>query len=128
MSKIIFFMAFAGLLIFSGCYKDRTVTNVDTGQVVTKEVSFANDVIPIFNTSCSLSGCHSSGGKSPDLTSSKAYTSLVNGNHLNIAEPTASNIYLWMTGKKSTPMPVGGVNNSYASTMLAWIQQGAKNN
>lgn len=117
----------AVLFLLPGCYKDRTVI-FDTGAEITRPVAFANDIIPIFSKSCSLSGCHLTGGKSPDLSTANAYNSLKIGNYYNTGNPQTSVIYLWLTGKKSTPMPVGGINKDYNALILAWIKQGAQNN
>jgi len=115
------------VLMTAGCYKDKTVL-IDTTEEITRPVSFATDIIPIFSKSCSLSGCHASGGKSPNLTEANAFTSLITGNYINTGDPKSSTLYLWVTGKKSTPMPVGGINNDYNALILAWIKQGAQNN
>ena len=110
----------------TGCYYDTTV--IPDAPEITGEVTFSKDIIPIFNSSCNVSGCHSPGGKSPDLSSISAYNSLINGNYINTGVPAESELYLWMAGKKSTPMPVSGINASYNATILAWIKQGALNN
>jgi len=115
------------MLMLTGCYKDKTVP-VDTTPTITRTVTFTGDIIPIFNKSCAVSGCHSAGGKSPDLTAANAYNNLKIGNYLNTGTPTNSVIYLWLTGKKATQMPVGGMNKDYNALVLAWIKQGAKNN
>ncbi len=115
------------LLTLAGCYKDKTIL-FDTGSEITRPVSFANDIIPIFNKSCNSSGCHNSGGKAPDLTSPNAYNSLQNGNYTNTQAADNSELFLWMTGKKGTPMPPDGSNKDYNSLVLAWIKQGAQNN
>lgn len=115
------------LVLLIGCYKDKTVI-FDTGAEITRPVSFTSDILPIFNNSCSTSGCHSTGGKAPDLTSGNAYNSLITGNYLNTDDPQSSVLYQWMSGKKSTPMPVGGINKDYNSLVIAWIKQGAQNN
>lgn len=115
------------MLLLIGCYKNRTVLS-DTGEEITRPVSFASDIIPIFNSSCNLSGCHSAGGKTPDLTAVNAYNSLTVGNFINKDDPSSSILYMWMTGKKATPMPVGGINKDYNALILAWIKQGANNN
>jgi hypothetical protein len=115
------------LFLLPGCYKDKTVL-FDTGAEITRPVTFSNDIIPIFSKSCALSGCHVTGGKTPDLTTANAYNSLKIGNYTNTSNPVSSVIYLWLTGKKSTPMPVGGINKDYNALMLAWIKQGANNN
>ncbi len=122
-----FVLISAAVFLLAGCYKNKTVL-FDTGEEITRPVSFASDILPIFNKSCNTSGCHSTGGKAPDLTAGNAFISLANGNHLNTADPLSSNIYLWMTGKKSSPMPLSGINKDYNAMVLAWIKQGAQNN
>ncbi len=115
------------VLLFSGCYKDKTVI-LETGDEITRPISFVSDIIPILNSSCNGSGCHNSGGKSPDLTISNAFNSLSGGGYINISEPNNSSLYLWMTGKKGTPMPLSGSNKDYNALVLAWLKQGAQNN
>jgi hypothetical protein len=95
---------------------------------VTRTVSFTSDIAAIFNSSCNNSGCHSSGGIAPDLSAVNAYNSLSNGGYINTTDPQSSELYLWMTGKKGTPMPVGGVNKDFNALVIAWIKQGAQNN
>lgn len=125
--KIYGFLACITMLLFIGCYKDKTVIS-DTGAEITRPVTFSQDIIPIFSNSCSLTGCHVTGGKTPDLSTANAYNSLTVGNYYNTTIPESSTIYLWMTGKKSTPMPVSGINKDYNALVLAWIKQGAQNN
>lgn len=117
----------AAALVLVGCYKDKTVI-FDTGEEITRPVSFTGDIVPIFNNSCNTSGCHSSGGKSPDLSEASAYTALAGGNYFNTGDAKNSELYLWMTGKKGVPMPVSGINKDYNALVLAWIKQGALNN
>lgn len=119
--------ALIGTGLLSGCYKDKTLVS-DTGEEITRTVSFVNDIIPIFNKSCNNSGCHSAGAKAPDLTVANAFTSLSAGNYINPTNPQSSELYLWMTGKKGTPMPLSGPDKDYNALVLAWIKQGALNN
>lgn len=121
------FLAGSVWLLLSGCYKNMSVIS-DTGEEISRTVSFNTELIPMFNASCNMSGCHNSGGKSPDLSPASAYVSLINGSYVNTDNPEASELYLWMTGKKGTPMPVSGINKDYNSLVLAWIKQGAQNN
>jgi hypothetical protein len=125
--KIIGFLASLTMLLLIGCYKNKTVI-FDTGEEITRQVSFTSDIVPIFNSSCNTSGCHSAGSKAPDLTGANAYTALTNGGYINTGNPQISDLYLWMTGKKGTPMPVGGVNKDFNALVIAWIKQGAQNN
>lgn len=129
--KAIAFSLFAmSILIITGCYKATTLYPNTDGALVNKEVSFVNDIIPVFNQKCGSSGCHASGGRAPDLTASKAYSSLVTGGYINLADPKNSNLYLRLTGKVPPAMPIGGTNNpsNINALVLTWITQKAKNN
>ena len=125
--KIVGFLAGFTMLLLIGCYKDKTVIS-DTGEEITRTVSYAGDIIPIFNKSCNGSGCHAAGGIKPDLSALNAHTALTNGNYLNTTSPETSLLYQWMAGKKGTPMPTTGINKDYNSLVLAWLKQGAQNN
>lgn len=116
-------------IALQSCY-DATTVVIDNGPKVTKTVSFNKDLMPIFNKNCNVQGCHNAGGKKPDLTGDKAFSSLTNGNYLNLSKPEQSSVYLFLTGKKSPQMPLGATTNpSYVNQLtLAWITQGAKNN
>ena len=113
--------------LLSGSYKDKTLLQ-DTGDEITRTVTFTGDIIPLLNKSCNTSGCHSTGGIAPDLSAANAHISLTTGNYVNTATPQNSELYLWMAGKKSSPMPLSGVNKDYNALILAWIKQGAQNN
>lgn len=125
--KIIGFVAGFIMLLLFGCYKDKTLIS-ETGDEITRTVSFTSDIIPIFNKSCNTSGCHNAGGIKPDLSSGNAFVSLTNGNYINITAPESSLLYQWMAGKKNTPMPTAGVNKDYNALVLAWLKQKAQNN
>ena len=125
--KIYGFLSGLAMLLLIGCYKNKTVI-FDTGTEITRSVSFSQDIVPIFNSSCNVSGCHAQAGKSPDLSAANAFTSLTVGNYLNTEAPESSSLYQWMAGKKSTPMPVGGINKDFNALVIAWIKQGAQNN
>ncbi len=116
-----------GLLLLIGCYKDKTVVS-DTGEEITRTVSFAGDILPLLNSSGNTSGCHNAGGIKPDLSAGNAYVALTNGGYVSTSDAASSQLMLWMTGKKGTPMPTTGVNKDYNALVLAWIKQGAQNN
>ena len=117
------------ILIVPGCYKVATV-EIDNSPAVTTTVSISKDLVPIFSKSCALSGCHSSGGHVPDLSSANAYNSLVKGGYIDKTNPSNSKLYLWLTGKEAIAMPMGATNNpsNINALALAWITQGADNN
>lgn len=115
------------LILSGGCYKGTTL-DLTQDLEITEDVSFAGDVIPIFEKSCSISGCHNSNGVSPDLSSDKAFNALTNGGYIDVSSPENSLVYEFVSGKRTPVMPVSGVDPTIAATILAWIKQGAQNN
>ena len=125
---IIIVVLIATIIVLQSCYKVATVPK-STVEEVTVDVSFAKDIQPIITANCAVTGCHAGGGRSPDLTAEKSYNSITGGNYIDLGNPENSGIYLWITGKKTTPMPPAGTNPSNLNNLvLAWIKQGAQNN
>ena len=123
---LLFMMGFIFTMV--GCSKTTTVI-VDNSPAITETVQFSKTIVPIFSKSCAISGCHS-GSVAPNLSDATAYNALVTGHYIDLATPANSEVYLWLTGKKSATMPLGSANNpsNINALILAWITQGAKNN
>ena len=131
MKKIILIAALLGGLFIAGCKKDTTYIIKPMPVVVTKLVSFSKDLVPLFTQNCAVAGCHGAGGKAPVLAADKAFNSLMaNTDYINVKSPEDSELYLFLTGKKSPAMPMGKATNpsNINGLVLAWIKQGAKKN
>jgi hypothetical protein len=96
----------------------------------TTTVSFATDIQPIFNASCNMAGCHSSGSNAPDLSAGGAYAGALSV--INTASPSNSELYLRISRPSSEEgfMPEGGsaLSDDKKAKILTWIQEGAQNN
>lgn len=88
--------------------------------VVTEEVKFSQDVLPIF-TRCT--GCHK-GSVNPDLREANAYNSLTNGGYYKVSEPENSKIYVQLTTESSH---ISLTSDLEKAKILQWIKLGAKN-
>lgn len=119
-------LAIALAIGLNSCYYDQ-VLPAPPPNFSDSPVLFGADIQPIFNASCTTSGCHS-GGVAPNLLAANSYNNLKNGNYLDTNAPESSKLYQWMTGKKSLPMPPSGPNAQNNARVLAWIKQGALNN
>jgi hypothetical protein len=107
-------------LILSSCeYKD--IERDET--VVVEEMSFSNDIEPIFKKQ-SCTNCHN-GTTTPDLTSGNAYQSLISDDFINLNTPTESKIYVVPKVGSGHPATC---TSQQSNQILAWIEQGAKNN
>ncbi len=126
-------LAFAALLSSiiapTACTSDSGILIIEPPDIdTTVQVSFSEEIIPIFNQSCNFSGCHSTGGTPPDLSAGNAYSSLTDGAYINTQVPEDSELMQWMLGNRDRPMPISGPNEEFNKKVLAWIAQGAKDN
>lgn len=124
-SKKVTRLALAGAILMtllSGCEYDYM--DFPEPPPITTELKFSSDIIPIFNESCNMSGCHSAGAFDPDLSPANAYASLTSRNMIDTVTPANSILYKVMaTGSMKSYS-----TSLQAQTVLTWIQQGAKNN
>lgn len=111
------------LTVVSCAYDEVLPYTPDPGE----EVFFAQDIVPILNSSCNGAGCHNGSGPPPDLRAANAYDALWTGGYINIEVPAESDLYLWMNDVKG-PMPPLGTNATDNATVLQWITLGALNN
>lgn len=119
--QIIFFAAIG--LTLTACVKDKTIEPVPVPTFLcTDTVSFENDLlVPLFNTSCNTSGCHSGA----DAAASYVFEAhdLISVN---------STVILKVINHDATvsPMPKGGekLADSLIQKFDCWIQQGKLNN
>ena len=129
--RILSILALAALLFSivapTACTSDSGILIIEPPEIdTTVQVSFSKDIIPIFNQACNISGCHSTGGFSPDLTPENAYAELFAGNLIDTLVPEDSELVQWMLGNRSLVMPPSGSNGEFNSKVLSWIGQGAK--
>ena len=91
--------------------------------VVPDNVSFSEDIMPIFNANCNSSSCHDLGGIAPDLSPQNAWSALQDG-YINTTDPTASLLVTSMDGGSMAPYS----SAQDIATIVQWIKDGAPNN
>ena len=123
-------LKYTGLLLllvigFTSCYKDviKPELAVDPDGPPA-QVSFQNELAPIFNTRCATAGCHSSGAHKPFLTPDISYTQIVNGGFVNLALPKESILYKNIYGEMAQYLP----SKTDRQKVYDWIRNGAPNN
>ncbi len=112
--KIRFLLPLSVALFYSSCISD----------VYNPEVCFQENVLPIFVTKCSMSGCHNSLDNKAhyDLTTYEGILKGVTANH-----PLQSEVYNQIRGINPS-MPVGQkLDQKDISYIKIWIKMGAKN-
>ncbi|MDH7462096.1 cytochrome c [Chitinophagaceae bacterium 26-R-25] len=122
--KIYWVMAMLIMALTTGCYYD-VITPPDPN-APPQNVSFSNDLQPIFNTSCATPGCHGDGGHNPTLTADKSYNALMSGGFVNTTIPTESILYKEINS--GLMPPTGKLPQVQIQMVLDWIKIGAPNN
>lgn len=125
-----------------GCEDEGTGPFVDDLPI--EDVSFANEIQPLFTRSCARAGCHLGGNPQAGLTLSAgvAYAEIVDvdadtypGKRIAPGDPDASVLYRKILSSSSasgfgTRMPQGGPYFSAVeeATLRIWIEEGALDN
>ena len=109
----------------TGCYRDVILPEATVDPDGPAQfVSFKNDLEPMLNTKCALSGCHASGDHKPYLAAGLSYMGIVNGGFVNTIIPRESILYKELNGDMRINMP-SAVDRQ---KIYDWIRNGALNN
>lgn len=94
--------------------------------VIPDVISFRDDIIPVFNSSCNISGCHAAGFSILDLSPANAYQDLFRKNMIDTDVPDQSKLYLKLTDSRGTHKDRSTATEQ--ALILEWIAKGAQNN
>lgn len=123
MKKLIPFILAGAFLLLSSCYYDSRGVDDIPEVPVPDDVSFSEDVQPIFNR---CTQCHN-GSTDPDLREGNSYNALVPA-YVEAGNAEGSLLYQNLPGV-GHPFDVGFVLNAEEiATIKGWIDQGADNN
>ena len=119
------------IFLLNGCLYNfiipEEVPPTDPDNPDTPDISFATDIIPIFNNNNNCTSCHKTGGQVPDLTTENAFAALNSTRYINSETPEESKIYTW-THPDTDHHKQKKYTEAEAAKVLIWINQGAKNN
>lgn len=109
----------------TGCYKDviKPELAVDPDGPP-QQVSFSQELAPMFQTSCALAGCHVSGSHKPYLLATESYNQIAGGGFVNTSFPKMSILYNAVYGEMAQYLPSAAKKQK----VYDWIRNGAPNN
>lgn len=117
-------MLVAGM-VFESCYKDIIKPDLPKDpNAPPQQVSFKNELAPLFSANCTDVGCHVTGGHHPYMTPDVSFQEIVNGGFVNTTVPKESILYKQINGDMGTHMP----SLSDRQKVYDWIRNGAPNN
>lgn len=122
------------LAVISATYMVTLLQSCDYGYLkpvvisIPDTVSFTDNILPIFTDNCALSGCHETGGIAPDLTPKNAYSDLWLYGFVDTTDVQSSILYSRLASTSDPMPPTGNLGNDKIQLVLAWIEQGARDN
>jgi mono/diheme cytochrome c family protein len=106
--------------------KHQTATIAIVNPIADTLICFQADILPMLVSNCGMSGCHSPGGHSPDLTSYASIRGSVRPGNAN-----SSRIYTAISQSNSDdkmpPPPRTALSAAQIALLGRWINQGAQN-
>ena len=123
-------LLYIGLILIAGialesCYKDIIKPDLPKDpNAPPQQVSFKNELAPLFGASCTDVGCHVTGGHHPYMTPDVSYQEIVNGGYVNTAIPKESILYKQIYGDMGVHLP----SLTDRQKVYDWIRNGAPNN
>lgn len=136
MNKIIkqIILAASSVFIFISCDDTLTVQNVDDRNIPLTNVSFSQDIYPIFQVKCAFSGCHASPNAADGIDLSTWANVTANPNIVFPGEPDLSRLVWAIEGRAGiSPMPPVGyakpvTTDKQLPGIKTWIREGALDN
>lgn len=112
-------------LFLSSCYKDIILPEAAVDpDGPPQAVSYKNELAPLFNSHCALSGCHVEGGHKPYMNTDISYLQITNGGFINTLIPKQSILYNKINGEMKEYIP----SATDRQKVYDWIRNGAPNN
>lgn len=109
----------------TGCYKDviKPELAVDPDGPP-QQVSFSQELAPMFEANCAIAGCHVSGAHKPYLKANESYNQITGGGFVNTNFPKLSILYTAVYGEMAQYLP----SSAKKQKVYDWIRNGAPNN
>ncbi len=116
------------LLLFFSCEHFQVAPpNYRGGNCDPDTIYFVNDVAPILNSNCALSGCHDSKSAQHGVVLN-SYENILRTVGITKGNGLKSELIEKMRSKKEPMPPTGNLDDSYIAKVRKWIDQGALNN
>lgn len=119
---LISFILIIATISLSSCKHDSMPPIIDESKIPSS-ICFQDEILPMVQSNCAKSGCHTAGDEDPDLSN---YNSIMN--LVKTGDPLNSRLYKYAIGSEMPPAPNTPLNLQQVTLLYGWIKQGALNN
>lgn len=123
--------ASALILTNAGCKDSVNASEIDKKTIPSKDVSFKNDIQPVFDLKCNYSGCHDDGSRAGGLSLTSWANTTSSMDIVFPGEPQNSRLIQSIKAGAVYPMPPDGyppLTTNQIDGITTWVKEGAKNN
>lgn len=122
LSKFFALLVIFVVIILVSCKNETTPPIIDEN-TIPSGICFDSDILPLVQSNCAKSGCHTGGDEDPDLSNYNNIMKLVKA-----GDPLNSKLYKYAIGSEMPPPPDQPLNLEQVTLIYGWIKQGALNN
>lgn len=122
LSKFFALLVILVVIILVSCKNETTPPIIDES-TIPSGICFDGDILPLVQSNCAKSGCHTGGDEDPDLSNYNNIMKLVKA-----GDPLNSKLYKYAIGSEMPPPPDQPLNLEQVTLIYGWIKQGALNN
>ena len=118
------------MMVTVGCSDNGSSTGPGNGDETADTMSFADDVLPVFQANCSGGSCHVPGPEPSSGLALGTYQALTNGGVVVSGNAENSELIKRLEGRSQPSMPFNRslLSASTIKPIRDWIDQGAKDN
>ena len=120
---------FAVIIFYSpGCKDQVTATDVDNRVIPDSNVSYSQDIQPVFNLKCTNAGCHEDASRAGGISLTTCANTKADPSIVFPGEPDNSRLVWAVEGISNSPMPPVGyppLTENQIKGIRTWIKEGA---
>ncbi|MGE5432291.1 MAG: c-type cytochrome domain-containing protein [Syntrophomonadaceae bacterium] len=129
--NILFAVVFLAIAIIAGCKDTVTNQSVDEHQIPSKNVSYNNDIQPLFEVKCNNSGCHDDQSRAGGI-SLTSYQNTTSDPTMVVAGYPDNSRLIWViqpgASNQMPPIERPQLTKNQRDGIATWIKEGAKPN
>ena len=124
-------VAFLIIALYSGCKDQITGADVDKRVIPDSNVSYSQNLQPVFNLKCASAGCHEDASRAGGISLTSCTNTTADPSIVFPGEPDNSRLVWAVEGIGNYPMPPPGypsLTQSQIKGIRTWIKEGAQCN
>ena len=129
--SLLLISAFIIIVSYTGCKDQITGSEIDSRVIPDSNVSYSQDIQPVFNLKCANAGCHNDADRAGGISLTTCTNTTDDPSIVFPGEPDNSRLIWAIEGIGNFPMPPVGyppLTSNQIKGVRTWIKEGAQCN